>query len=116
MPLILEPMVLHERKGADRVEIDLLIPEALYFFQGHFPDYPVLPGVVQLHWSIALGRRYFSLGASSAESVQVKFRSIIVPGATIRLTLSHDAARRKLSFEYRDAEAICSSGLVTFAA
>lgn len=111
-----EPVTISERRSDRRVEIDLLIPAALSYFQGHFRNFPVLPGVVQLHWTIAFGRRHFSIGASPPETMQLKFRSIIVPNERICLMLGHEAERRRLSFEYRDAETVRSSGLVTFAA
>jgi 3-hydroxymyristoyl/3-hydroxydecanoyl-(acyl carrier protein) dehydratase len=110
-----EPVVLDVRTSDARAELDLLIPETLLFFRGHFPGFPVLPGVVQLHWAIALGRQYFKLNYTSPEAVQVKFRSVIVPEENIRLVLGHDAPRRKLSFEYRDATGPRSSGVVAFA-
>lgn len=115
-PLTTEPVTLDARRTGSRVELDLLIPTTLSFFQGHFREFPVLPGVVQLHWSIAFARRHFNFDASPPESLQVKFKSIIVPNEKICLVLNYEMERRKIAFEYRDAEAVRSSGAVTFAA
>ena len=115
-PLTTEPVTLDARRSDSRVELDLLIPPTLVFFQGHFREFPVLPGVVQLHWSIAFARRHLNFNASPLEIVQVKFKSIIVPNEKISLILNHEMERRKLTFEYRDAEVVRSSGAVTFAA
>ena len=114
-PAVTEPMLLDTRRSEGRAEIDLVVPATLSYFRGHFPGFPVLPGVVQLHWAIAFGRRSFALGAAPPDTVQVKFRSVIAPDERICLVLNHDASRRKLSFEYRDANAVRSSGVVTFA-
>lgn len=114
-PAATEPVVLDLRREDARVALDLLIPETLLFFRGHFPGFPVLPGVVQLHWAIDIGRRQFGLTGAAPESVQVKFRNVIGPNERISLLLGHDAARRKLTFEYRDALGPRSSGAVAFA-
>jgi 3-hydroxymyristoyl/3-hydroxydecanoyl-(acyl carrier protein) dehydratase len=115
-PVVTEPDVIETRRSEKGVELELRVPRDLMYFKGHFPGFPVLPGVVQLHWAIALGQRYFDLGTASPEVVQVKFRSVIIPAERIRLALGHDASRRRLSFEYRDATAARSSGVVSFAA
>lgn len=115
-PFTTEAVTLDARRSSSRVELDLLIPPTLAFFQGHFLKFPVVPGVVQLHWAIAFGRRYFNFDASPPKVVQVKFKNIIVPNDKVCLVLNHAIERRRLSFEYRDAEGIRSSGTVAFAA
>jgi 3-hydroxymyristoyl/3-hydroxydecanoyl-(acyl carrier protein) dehydratase len=113
---VTEPDAIETRHSEKGVELDLLLPRSLLYFDGHFRGFPVLPGVVQLHWAIAFGRRYFAIGAAPPESVQVKFRSVIGPAERICLALRHDGSRRKLAFEYRDAVATRSSGVVSFTA
>lgn len=111
---ITEPVILAVQHDAAQAALDLCVPAALLYFQGHFPHSPVLPGVVQTHWAVGFGRRYFHLGAAPVVGVQVKFRQIIVPDETIRLALGFAPDRNRVSFEYSGAQAVRSSGTITF--
>jgi 3-hydroxymyristoyl/3-hydroxydecanoyl-(acyl carrier protein) dehydratase len=110
-----EPQILAEERGVAETTLDLMLPPALLYFRGHFPDYPVLPGVVQLHWAIRYARERWALGEAPARTLQVKFRNVIRPGERLHLVLRHDAERSRLAFEYRDANGVRSSGQVGFA-
>jgi 3-hydroxymyristoyl/3-hydroxydecanoyl-(acyl carrier protein) dehydratase len=110
-----EPVTLAVDQSNDRVELDLLIPANLSSFRGHFPELPILPGIVQVHWAIGFARLYFPIDASPPRAMQVKFRNVITPDERIRLVLTYAPDRRKLSFECRDAQAVRSSGVITFA-
>lgn len=99
------------------VELDLVLDPGLLWFQGHFPGLPLLPGVVQLDWVLLLAARHLGLAAEAAASrFQVKYKAGIFPGDALTLTLRHDPAKARLSFEYRRDGAVCSSGAVTVAA
>ncbi len=111
----MEPVIRGVRHGDGRVELGLLVPASLFYLQGHFPGYPILPGVVQLDWAVRYGRQYLPVGAAPAETVQVKFRKPIRPDQHIDLALTYLAERRRLSFECRDGEGLCSSGQIVFA-
>jgi acyl-CoA synthetase (AMP-forming)/AMP-acid ligase II/3-hydroxymyristoyl/3-hydroxydecanoyl-(acyl carrier protein) dehydratase len=108
MPQILERRV----TGEGRVELDLEIGAGLMWFQGHFPGRPILPGVVQLDWAVQLASETLGLSPIIAREFQVKYKAVISPGDRMTLTLRHDAAKDRLSFEYRRGDDVCSSGTV----
>lgn len=108
-----EPAICALRRSAEAVELELLAASSMLYFSGHFPGYPILPGVVQVDWALQLGRRYLSLGAASARSIQVKFRRPMPPAIVMTLSLSL-GRHGQLAFEYRDADGVCSSGKIGF--
>jgi|AGTN01.2.fsa_nt_gi 3-hydroxymyristoyl/3-hydroxydecanoyl-(acyl carrier protein) dehydratases len=109
------PTVVAVRKAPDAVEIDLEIRPDLFWFQGHFPDFPILPGVVQLDWALDFARRSLRLDIPAARQFQVKYKSGVFPGDRLTLKLSHRAEKNRLSFEYVRGETICSSGQISLA-
>ena len=52
----LRPDILATRPSPDGIRVDLRVPADLACFPDHFPGFPLLPGVVQLDWALALAR------------------------------------------------------------
>lgn len=93
--------------------VQLPVPLDLAHFSGHFPQTPVLPGVVQVDWAQQLARQLISdLPPRFAGMEVLKFQQLVRPGDTLRLSLRFDAERGKLYFAYHNGEAACSSGRV----
>ena len=93
----------------------MLVPADLMYFDGHFPECPLLPGVVQLNWAVEYGRRHFEIGGDFLAVSGLKFRRVIQPGDAVVLDLEFDAVSSRLHFEYRKDDDICSGGTVAFA-
>jgi 3-hydroxymyristoyl/3-hydroxydecanoyl-(acyl carrier protein) dehydratase len=110
-----DPAVIDIERTADRAELKLLIPGALLFFSGHFPQFALLPGVVQVHWAIQYATREFALAAVFPTMIRIKFRKPIRPNHAVTLILKHVPSRDTIHFEYVDAEGPCSSGQIGFA-
>jgi 3-hydroxymyristoyl/3-hydroxydecanoyl-(acyl carrier protein) dehydratase len=109
-----EPLIRDIRHADSRIDLLLFLPESLLYLQGHFPGLAILPGIVQLDWAIRFARRYLAIGDASARTLQVKFHRPIRPNRQIELSLAHAAERNRLSFEYRDAAEVYSSGQIVF--
>ena len=110
--------VLPEIRSSERlargVRLQLTIPVDLSYFVGHFPDLPLLPGVIQVKWAIELGRELLQFAGTFRALSAVKFMRVIQPGEAITLTLEYSADKRQLDFEYVLGERQCSSGSVLF--
>jgi 3-hydroxymyristoyl/3-hydroxydecanoyl-(acyl carrier protein) dehydratase len=111
---IKNPEVISVTRSEDRVELSLVIPAALLYFRGHFPNFPILPGIVQLDWAIRYGKHHFALGAVSPTKIRIKFRKPIRPNHRVTLSLKHFRARASVEFSYTDGEGACSSGQIGF--
>jgi 3-hydroxymyristoyl/3-hydroxydecanoyl-(acyl carrier protein) dehydratase len=111
---VTEPQIVEVRVADLRVEMSLAIPPGLVYFQGHFPAFPILPGVVQIDWVVIYSKRYFNLADAAARTLQIKFRQIIRPGERLLLTLIHQQSNSQIQFTYANAEGISSSGRIGF--
>ncbi|NHR05698.1 beta-hydroxyacyl-ACP dehydratase [Chromobacterium haemolyticum] len=100
--------VLEQTEDACRVSIPLAADAAC--FDGHFPGFPVLPGVVQLHWAARIAARTLGSAGVFAGMDQIKFTGIVRPGDALELVLQLDAANGRLNFVYEVAGRKMSSG------
>jgi 3-hydroxymyristoyl/3-hydroxydecanoyl-(acyl carrier protein) dehydratase len=111
----LEPRVISSRRGDDTVELALNVPADLACFPDHFPNYPMLPGVLQLAWAIAASQREFALRGAATRIVGLKFMQPIRPGDDIALQLQR-VAPAEIRFSYQHGDTRCSSGRLQFTA
>jgi 3-hydroxymyristoyl/3-hydroxydecanoyl-(acyl carrier protein) dehydratase len=104
------------RDQRQNVELELTIPADLHYFKGHFPECPLLPGVVQVTWAIELARQHLPCSGDFRGLSAVKFTRVIQPGSTVTLALEFDPAKQRLEFEYRSPAGSCSVGSAQFGA
>ena len=112
--MIALPIVHSTEHTATGTRIALTVPADLPYFAGHFPNLPVLPGVVQLSWAIELGRKYVSVAGDFHALQNVKFMRVIQPDEHIVLLLDYHIERSALHFEYRVEQRSCSVGTALF--
>ncbi|WP_166358458.1 acyl-CoA synthetase family protein [Pseudomonas akapageensis] len=106
------PEVLGQADVDGEVRLQLAVPPDLAYFSGHFPQAPVLPGVVQVDWALDLARQRLGLPGRFAGMEVLKFQQLIRPGDVVELGLRWDAGRGKLYFAYRLEGVACSSGRI----
>jgi acyl-CoA synthetase (AMP-forming)/AMP-acid ligase II/3-hydroxymyristoyl/3-hydroxydecanoyl-(acyl carrier protein) dehydratase len=102
------------RQDAQQVELALRISAELLYFDGHFDAAPILPGIAQLDWAIAFGRRYFDLPPVFSAVHALKFQQVIQPGACVMLELQHDPSQGSLRFRLHSAAGQHASGRIVF--
>ena len=110
------PKVLARRETDGRTELDLEVQPDNAWFEGHFPQFAILPGVVQIGWAAHFAHELHGLGPGVTLMDQIKFKRPILPGACVTLTLRPDAAAHRVRYEYKDAEFSYSSGALQFGA
>jgi len=98
--------------------LNLFIPANLYYFDGHFPGRPVLPGVVQTHWAVHYGREHWGDLGQFAALEAVKFQQVVTANQTLLLRLEYQPDKGKLYFSYTSGSAAApvahASGRVVF--
>jgi acyl-coenzyme A synthetase/AMP-(fatty) acid ligase/3-hydroxymyristoyl/3-hydroxydecanoyl-(acyl carrier protein) dehydratase len=101
-------------RSACAVSLQVEIAAQSPYFDGHFHEAPVLPGVAQLDWVVRFGREFFDLPPRFLRMEGVKFQQVIKPGPPIEMALSFDADRGRLSFALKSETGSHASGRIVF--
>jgi 3-hydroxymyristoyl/3-hydroxydecanoyl-(acyl carrier protein) dehydratase len=107
------PRVLGVTGGVPEFQLELEICTELAVFRGHFPDNPILAGIVQLHWAASFARKLFNFDQVPTEIKRLKFKNVVQPPATLILTLTQTDAH-SVQFEFKSADHSHSMGLLMF--
>lgn len=83
-----------------RALLELVVPSTLFYFDGHFTQAPVLPGVVQVDWAIRYGREHFAVAPGFRGIHALKFQQVVRPDVPFQLELKYDSASCTLHFRY----------------
>lgn len=102
------PNIVKLENDGQNAEITLIFPKNSNFFKGHFPDFPILPGVVQLFFAKEFARDIFNLYFVPQKVKKVKFSSIIKPEMKVKLVLTRN--EKSIEYKYVDEEKTFSSG------
>lgn len=92
----------------EKAELDLIFPKNCNFFKGHFPNFPILPGVVQLFYAKEFIKDIFNLDFMPEKVKKIKFSSIIKPEMKIKLLLVKN--EKSVDYKFIDGEKTFSSG------
>ena len=110
---IVWPDVIKKTVNENSVEFTLFVPENLDY-NGHFPDAPILAGVVQLHWAVEYTKQAFNLADYEVVNLEVlKFQVVIVPKQNLVLTLTRKS-NDKFLFTYVSERGRHASGRIVF--
>jgi 3-hydroxymyristoyl/3-hydroxydecanoyl-(acyl carrier protein) dehydratase len=110
--MMLLPQIESVDAGATTVTYRINIAPEIEHFRGHFPGFPILPGIVQLDWAVRLGRRHFPGLDDSSAVDNFKCQALVFPEARLTLELRRDDTG--LHFRYFDAQRTYSSGKILF--
>lgn len=100
----------------DSLQLNITVGPEVQWFEGHFPEQPVLAGVVQTHWVGELSAYLFELKGGFSSVQNLKFQTVILPEAKITLGLSFDPDKSLVKFKYYDENHSYSEGKMTFTA
>lgn len=87
----------------DKITLEFVIPGTSDFFDGHFPEYKLLPAVAQFEVVTRFSRKYFKTQRYVPSIKRIKFSAPIRPETKVRLNLSKNTAKGTVSFEISDA-------------
>lgn len=102
------PLIFDKKREGEKFEITLAFLRNSNFFNGHFPDVPVLPGVVQLLFAHYFAEDVFDIKLSQNKIKKIKFTRVIKPDKKLFLKLKNN--EQSVDFTFTDNEKPFSSG------
>ncbi len=100
-------------KSDNKVVLGFVIPSSSDFFDGHFPEFKLLPAVAQFEVITRFSRKYFGTQRYIPHIKRIKFSAPILPDSKIKLTLEYKTEKSSVTFNMADfdnAEHVYSSG------
>ena len=106
----LDPELLAERRGDSHHEFDLRVPEHLAVWPGHFPEFFVVPGVLQVDWVLRVASDRLGLAGAPRRIEALKFKTPLRPQQLFTLSLDVAADGSVLDFEMAGPGEVFSTG------
>ncbi len=95
------------------VELEFIVPGESDLFDGHFPEFKLLPAVGQFDLISRFAVEYFGLPRNISSVKRMKFSSPILPGSRVNMKLEFNSEKKSVAFNLRDAaelDKVFSSG------
>ncbi|MCF0221261.1 MAG: AMP-binding protein [Fibrobacter sp.] len=80
----------------------LLFPATSDFYDGHFPEFKLLPAVAQVDMVLLLARTFLNAPREIVKINRTKFTNPIFPDVPVNLQMNYDEEKGKLSFGFTD--------------
>ena len=98
----------------------LLFPSTSDYYDGHFPEFKLLPAVAQVDMVLRLARNFLDVPKYIAKIHRTKFASPILPDVPVTVQITYDANSAKVAFSFTsvacamgNAEKMLSCGSIT---
>ena len=91
-------------KEENLISLEFVIPSSSDFFDGHFPQYKLLPAVAQFEVVTRFSRKYFGTQRWVPSIKRIKFSAPIRPDTKIHLDLKHNVEKSTVTFNLSDAD------------
>jgi hypothetical protein len=105
-----DPLMTGETRGSRRIERKLEVPDDLVYFQGHFEDFPVVAGVVQLRWAMDAARELLGEPPRVRGIEALKFPDPLLPGQPFALAVELAIEGTSIHFRLWDGRLTFATG------
>lgn len=111
---VLLPEIVSESKDDKGYRFELRVPKELHYFEGHFDQAKILPGVVQVEWVSKFSHERFDIQGEFLRLEVLKFQNVIVPEDEVVLELGFLPEKNKVTFKFNVGEKSASSGRIVY--
>lgn len=108
---VIEPIMQNVARTDTDVVADLTFTGDSAYFKGHFPGFPILPGVIQMHFVFHFIKQFFHTTVTAFDVVKLKYSSLILPDVKTHFELAK-LNENEFSFCYFQNDKVCSSGRI----
>lgn len=92
--------ILKFRREPGVLTVKLVFPTTSDYYDGHFPEFKLLPAVVQVDMVLRLARNFLEVPKNLSKIHRTKFAGPILPDVPAWLKITYDADAAKVSFNY----------------
>ena len=104
--------ILKFRREPGALTAKLLFPATSDYYDGHFPEFKLLPAVVQVDMVLRLARNFLEAPKELSKMNRTRFANPILPDVPVMVKITYDADAGKVTFAYtsEDGETSYSNG------
>lgn len=102
------PIILDRAEEENSITYKIFMYKNCNFFNGHFPEYQIVPGVLQLYLAKEFANAHFNLNLGKGQYKRIKFSNVIEPDSIVNLTLTKK--EKQVLYEYYSDKQKYSSG------
>lgn len=88
------------------------VPLDLVFFKGHFAQFPLVPGVIEVQWVVDKMNEFFGEEKNILRIDNLKFQKFLRPNDEFELILKWNKEKSRIEFQLTTAGETCGKGLV----
>ncbi len=92
-------------KSENTITLKVKIDAGSDYFDGHFPEFKLLPAVAQIDLVAHYAQKYFGLPLSTPNIKRFKFSDKILPDASVLFKIDFDSEKQKITFKITSADA-----------
>lgn len=107
LPEVIRSVINHDEQKAT---MEFLVPSTLPVLKGHFPERPIVAGVVQVYWVDYFARQQFGLSSTAYKMDRIKFKRVLTPGVQCRMNIQWDKMTKVAAFEIIGDDTVFASG------
>ena len=108
---VTEPILLFEKNlNHDEYEVCFQVPLDLIYFNGHFDQFHLVPGVIQLKWILDFLNKWQWIKEKPHLIENLKFQHFLRPADIVEMHVKRDQIKQKITFSCKCAEQKISSG------
>lgn len=98
--VVRRPALIDVKIAQGHLDAGLFVAPDLAGFAGHFPDFPILPGVIQLDWAVHYAREFLLIEEPVLRVERLKYTCPIVPNSQLQLSLCYDSRKGAVDFRF----------------
>ena len=104
--------LLLENKEIGEYILTGIVPLDLAYFGGHFQQFPLVPGAIEIQWAMNLAKKFYGENWQIDRIENLKFQQFIRPNDLVTVRLLGDKEKNRIQFNISVGEKNCAGGRI----